>query len=137
MPSLGNSFTIGERCKVFDEYDEPVAPGSGKMGFIAMPSPIPLGYHKDEAKTAKTFRTIGGVRYSIPGDWCLVEPDGTTARFDPEVLRILRPYVEGRKRTPWVTIRAWGDAQATIGRPAPSSDRQQACDTPPTMRHVR
>jgi len=70
-------FTIGERCKVFDENDEPVVPGSGKMGFIAMPPPIPLGYHKDEAKTAKTFRTIGGVRYSIPGDWCLVEPDGS------------------------------------------------------------
>jgi acyl-CoA synthetase (AMP-forming)/AMP-acid ligase II len=27
--------------------------------------------------TARTFRTIGGVRYSIPGDFCLVEPDGT------------------------------------------------------------
>ena len=70
-------FTIGERCKVFDEMDEPVEPGSGKMGFIAMPPPIPLGYHKDAAKTAKTFRTIGGVRYSIPGDWCVVEPDGS------------------------------------------------------------
>ncbi len=70
-------FTIGEHCKVFDEDDRPVEPGSGKIGFIAMPPPIPLGYHRDEAKTAKTFRTIGGVRYSIPGDWCLVEPDGT------------------------------------------------------------
>jgi 3-oxocholest-4-en-26-oate---CoA ligase len=37
---------------------------------------IPLGYYKDEAKTAQTFKTIGGVRYAIPGDLCRVEADG-------------------------------------------------------------
>ncbi len=36
-----------------------------------------MGYYKDEEKTAKTFPTINGVRYSIPGDWCTVESDGT------------------------------------------------------------
>lgn len=40
------SFQIGERCKVFDENDEPVEPGSGKPGFIALGEPIPLGYYK-------------------------------------------------------------------------------------------
>jgi acyl-CoA synthetase (AMP-forming)/AMP-acid ligase II len=70
-------FMIGDRCKVFDENDEPVEPGSGKPGLVALAPPNPLGYYKDEAKTARTFRLIGGVRYSIPGDWCLVEPDGT------------------------------------------------------------
>lgn len=70
-------FQIGERCKVFDENDEPVVPGSGKPGFIALGAPIPVGYYKDAEKTAKTFRTVGGERYSIPGDWCTVEPDGT------------------------------------------------------------
>jgi fatty-acyl-CoA synthase len=70
-------FTIGERCKVFDENDQPVLPGSGKTGMIAQCPPIPLGYYKDPEKTAKTFRTINGVRYSIPGDWCRVEADGT------------------------------------------------------------
>jgi acyl-CoA synthetase (AMP-forming)/AMP-acid ligase II len=29
---------------------------------------VPLGYLGDEAKTARTFPVIGGVRYSIPGD---------------------------------------------------------------------
>ncbi len=71
------SFQIGERCKVFDEQDEPVEPGSGKPGFIALGEPIPLGYYKDPEKSAKTFKTVRGERYSIPGDWCLVEPDGT------------------------------------------------------------
>src|SRR6185437_12670476 len=70
-------FTIGERCKVFDESDQPVVPGSGKTGMIAQCPPIPLGYYKDAEKTAKTFRTIDGVRYSMPGDWCRVEADGT------------------------------------------------------------
>ena len=70
-------FMLGERCKVFDEDDNPVAPGSGVPGLVAIGPPNPTGYYKDEAKTAKTFRTIGGVRYSIPGDWCVVEPDGS------------------------------------------------------------
>lgn len=70
-------FQIGESCKVFGEDHREVVPGSGERGFIARSGPIPLGYYKDEAKTAKTFPTIGGVRYSIPGDWCTVEADGT------------------------------------------------------------
>lgn len=70
-------FQVGELCKVFDENDQLVEPGSGKPGIIAMDGPIPSGYYKDPAKTAKTFKTIGGKRYSLPGDWCLVEKDGT------------------------------------------------------------
>ena len=31
----------------------------------------------DEKKTAETFRTINGVRYAIPGDYAMVEEDGT------------------------------------------------------------
>jgi fatty-acyl-CoA synthase len=70
-------FMIGERCKVFDENDQPVEPGSGVPGMVAIGGLNPLGYYKDEAKTARTFRTIGGVRYSIPGDWVLVGADGS------------------------------------------------------------
>ena len=70
-------FQIGDRCKVFDENDRLVEPGSGKPGIIAQSAPIPVGYYKDPVKTAKTFKTINGVRYSMPGDWCVVEKDGT------------------------------------------------------------
>ena len=70
-------FQIGERCKVFDENDVEIAPGSGKPGIIAMCPPIPMGYYKDAEKTAKTFKAINGVRYVMPGDWCVVEADGT------------------------------------------------------------
>jgi fatty-acyl-CoA synthase len=70
-------FQIGDRCKVFDENDQLVEPGSGKPGIIAQSAPIPVGYYRDPDKTAKTFKTINGVRYSMPGDWCVVEKDGT------------------------------------------------------------
>ena len=70
-------FMVGDRCRVFDENDQPVAPGSGRSGIVALGPPNPLGYYKDDEKTAKTFRTIDGVRYSIPGDWCVVEADGS------------------------------------------------------------
>jgi 3-oxocholest-4-en-26-oate---CoA ligase len=70
-------FMIGERCKVFDENDNPVEPGSGVPGMVAVGPPNPVGYYRDDEKTARTFRVINGVRYSIPGDWCLVEANGT------------------------------------------------------------
>ena len=46
-------------------------------GFIAKKGNIPVGYYKDEKKTAETFRTINGVRYAIPGDYAQVEEDGS------------------------------------------------------------
>ena len=38
---------------------------------------IPLGYYKDPEKTAATFRTVDGRRYSIPGDYATIDADGT------------------------------------------------------------
>ncbi|WP_390583403.1 acyl-CoA synthetase [Erythrobacter sp. MTPC3] len=70
-------FGIGEFCDVFDENDQKVEAGSGVPGFIARKGAIPVGYYKDPEKSAKTFKTIDGVRYSIPGDWCRVESDGS------------------------------------------------------------
>jgi fatty-acyl-CoA synthase len=70
-------FRIGDECKVFTEDHREVVAGSGERGFIARRGPIPLGYYKDPEKTAKTFPTIDGVRYSVPGDYCTVEADGT------------------------------------------------------------
>ena len=70
-------FMIGESCKVFSEDGREIAPGSDEPGFIARGGAVPLGYYKDEEKTARTFRTINGIRYAVPGDWCTVEADGT------------------------------------------------------------
>lgn len=75
--SGGPRVTIDHRTVVLDEDGNEVKPGSGVRGFLAKRGNIPLGYYKDEKKTAETFRTINGVRYAIPGDWALVEEDGS------------------------------------------------------------
>jgi 3-oxocholest-4-en-26-oate---CoA ligase len=54
-----------------------VVPGSGEIGRLGVEGLMPLGYYKDEAKTAETFPVVDGVRYSLPGDWATVEADGT------------------------------------------------------------
>jgi acyl-CoA synthetase (AMP-forming)/AMP-acid ligase II len=63
--------------KVFTEDLREVQPGSGEKGFLASTGALPLGYYKDEAKTAATFITVDGVRYSRPGDWVEVLEDGS------------------------------------------------------------
>lgn len=70
-------FTLGDNAAVFDDDGQPLEPGSGKPGILAVGGPIPVGYYKDPEKTAATFRTIGGRRWSVPGDWATVEADGT------------------------------------------------------------
>ena len=70
-------FTLGASCKVFTEDDVEVQPGSNESGMVAVRGFLPVGYYKDEEKTAKTFKVIDGVRYSIPGDWVQVEKDGS------------------------------------------------------------
>ena len=68
-------FTLGPSCKVFDENLKEVA--VGESGMVGVTGFLPIGYYKDEEKTAKTFPVIDGVRYSIPGDWVRVEQDGS------------------------------------------------------------
>ncbi|MBX9979138.1 MAG: acyl-CoA synthetase [Mycobacterium gordonae] len=75
--SGGPRVTIDHRTVVLDEEGNEVKPGSGVRGFIAKKGNIPVGYYKDEKKTAETFKTINGVRYAIPGDYAMVEEDGT------------------------------------------------------------
>ncbi|MGO9559869.1 MAG: AMP-binding protein, partial [Acidimicrobiales bacterium] len=71
------SFQLGESAKVIDDDGNEIAAGSGQAGRIALGGRIPVGYYKDEAKTATTFVTIDGVRYSVPGDYAIVEADGS------------------------------------------------------------
>jgi fatty-acyl-CoA synthase len=59
------------------ESEKDVLAGSGEVGVLALGGRNPLGYYKDDEKTAATFRVIDGVRYSIPGDYATVEDDGS------------------------------------------------------------
>jgi fatty-acyl-CoA synthase len=71
------SFAMMPTTKVFTEGGREVMPGSGESGMVAVSGVVPIGYFKDDVKSRATFKTIDGVRYSFPGDWALVEADGT------------------------------------------------------------
>ena len=73
----GPRVAIDKTTVVLDDDGNEVKPGSGVRGIIAKRGHIPVGYYKDEQKTAETFRVIHGVRYAIPGDYAQVEADGT------------------------------------------------------------
>jgi 3-oxocholest-4-en-26-oate---CoA ligase len=71
------AFQLGANAGVFTEDGKRVEPGSGESGMVAVTGFIPVGYYKDEAKTAATFRTFEGRRWSVPGDWAEVNADGS------------------------------------------------------------
>ncbi len=70
-------FALNEGVRVITDDDRLVEPGSGEIGKLATSAFVPLGYYKDPEKSAATFRTVEGVRYSFPGDYATVEADGT------------------------------------------------------------
>lgn len=57
------------------DLDRVLQPGEGQ-GWLARRDRIPLGYLGDEAKSARTFPTVGGVRWSVPGDRADARADG-------------------------------------------------------------
>jgi acyl-CoA synthetase (AMP-forming)/AMP-acid ligase II len=75
-PSTG-SFDLGAGNLVLsDDLSRALAPGSTEDGWLARAGRVPLGYYKDADKTARTFPTVDGVRYSVPGDRARVLEDG-------------------------------------------------------------
>lgn len=73
--SAAPRFTVDDKVEVFDTELKPCPPGVD--GMLARTGPVPLGYYKDELKTAATFKVIDGVRWVIPGDFARREDDGT------------------------------------------------------------
>jgi 3-oxocholest-4-en-26-oate---CoA ligase len=71
------TFTQAPTTNVFTDDDREVQPGSDDVGMVAAGGNVPLGYFKDPEKSARTFRMIGGVRYSFPGDFAKVAADGS------------------------------------------------------------
>ena len=69
-------FVMGDHTMVLDDDGIPVEPGSGIVGRLARRGYMPLGYYKDEAKTASTFMVLNGERWVVPGDMARVEADG-------------------------------------------------------------
>ena len=72
-------FAASDRVVVVADDGTLCEPGDGRIGMLGVGGPIPLGYYKDDEKSARTFRVVGR--------WA--------ALFDP---RRLRPHRAGRRR---------------------------------------
>jgi 3-oxocholest-4-en-26-oate---CoA ligase len=77
MPAETARFSQAPTTKVFTDDDREVQPGSDEVGMVAAGGNVPLGYFKDDEKSARTFRVIDGKRYSFPGDMAKVNADGS------------------------------------------------------------
>lgn len=67
----------GDTTAVLTDDLEPVRPGSGESGRVALRGRIPIGYLGDPERTAQTFVEHGGSRWVLTGDLATVEEDGT------------------------------------------------------------
>jgi fatty-acyl-CoA synthase len=66
---------LDDTTVVAADFSRVLQPGEG-VGWLARRELVPLGYLGDAEKTARTFPTIDGVRWSIPGDKARLLSDG-------------------------------------------------------------
>ena len=76
-PAQTGKFAMTNTLILKSDLSGPLAEGTDETGWVARTGHVPLGYYKDPAKTAKTFPTIGDVRYAVPGDHAHFNPDGS------------------------------------------------------------
>ena len=76
-PPKTAKFSLNPGVIVIADDGEILKPGSEKIGLIGTSGLVPVGYYKDEKKSAETFKEIDGIRYSFPGDYAKLEEDGT------------------------------------------------------------
>jgi fatty-acyl-CoA synthase len=82
-------FAPSATAAVLDEdLTERLAPGDGRIGWLAQGGRIPRGYLGDPAKTAATFPVVDGQRWSVPGDRAALRADGTVELHGRESVTI-------------------------------------------------
>jgi acyl-CoA synthetase (AMP-forming)/AMP-acid ligase II len=72
-----STFELMPGARVIDEDGRDVEPGSGAVGYLAAPCSDEVRYLGDPRKTAATFVTIDGTRYTMPGDMATLQADGS------------------------------------------------------------
>jgi len=102
------------------ERDRILAPGEGD-GWLARRDLIPLGYLGDPDKTAQTFPTVKGTRWSVPGDRARILPDGRIELLGRDSLTINsggeKIYVEEVERA--IAAHPAVTDVIVVGRPSP------------------
>ena len=121
--------------------DRVLGPTEVGEGWLARRAPFAQGYFGDPVKTAATYRTIGGVRYAIPGDIATRDPQGRLRLIGRDNLCINtggekvypEEVEEALKRVPaiedalviGVPDPVWGNAVAALLRVEPGYDEAE------------
>jgi fatty-acyl-CoA synthase len=71
-------FAITPTTRLFDADLNILESKPGVKGMVGVGGPQPVGYYKDPEKSAKTFVEAEGQRFSVPGDWAVIEDDGVS-----------------------------------------------------------
>jgi fatty-acyl-CoA synthase len=74
--TTGSFMPAPDTCVLSEDLSGVLEPGDPAIGWFAKSGQVPLGYLGDREKTERTFPTIGGTRYSVPGDRSLHRADG-------------------------------------------------------------
>jgi acyl-CoA synthetase (AMP-forming)/AMP-acid ligase II len=69
-------FSLSDNSILVDDAGNKITE-KGVQGRVAVKGRTPVGYYKDPEKSARTFLTIDGARYSVPGDYAVIEDDGS------------------------------------------------------------
>ncbi|MFN8644718.1 MAG: AMP-binding protein, partial [Candidatus Binatia bacterium] len=72
------TFQLGDTTRLFDERLQLLDAAPGTKGLVGVGGPQPVGYYKDAEKSARTFVETPHGRFSVPGDWAVVNDDGRT-----------------------------------------------------------
>jgi fatty-acyl-CoA synthase len=86
--STGDFKQVSSTVVLSDDLTCLLEPQELDIGWLAQCGRVPLGYLGDEAKTARTFPTIDGSRYSVPGDRARYRPDGSIEILGREAVTI-------------------------------------------------
>ena len=72
------NFQLSDTTRLFDEQLQLLDAAPGTKGLVGVGGPQPVGYYKDPDKSARTFVETPHGRFSVPGDWAVVNDDGRT-----------------------------------------------------------
>ena len=73
------------------------------------PARMPPWPHDGQVELLERDPVSGREARYVVDHWCLVSPSGAVQEFDREIYRVLRPYIEGRKRKSLVEVRVLRD----------------------------
>lgn len=116
-----STFTPSDRTTVISaDLTRVLAPGGGQ-GWLAQHGYIPMGYLGDPVKTSRTYPTVDGVRWSLPGDRADYLADGRIALLGRDSLTINtggeKVFVEEVERA--ILNHPDVDDVVVVGRPSP------------------